>query len=146
MRLKDKAFGAARGTFSVYKIKDNKRTKILTRSNTIRTEAAEILAQMMAGNTAAQVQSIRLYDTGFITHVATATPEAAVSIDGTEHTVTYQGNFLEDSFTGEVNAAFLGPIDMETYGAFAEAGPFSVTKGADEQLVIEWAIHFVETA
>ena len=146
MRLKDKALGAARGTFSIYKIKENTRTKILTRSNAIKAEAAEILAQMMAGNTAAIVQSIRLYSPGFVTILAQVTTEAVVSIDGTEHTVTYQGNFLEDSFTGEVNAAYLGPIDMETYGAFAEAGPFSVTKEADEQLVVEWAIHFVETS
>lgn len=139
MNLKTKV-KSARGTITIFKIKNNERQNILTRSNSIESTATKLLAMMMAGDTSATPKQIRVFITLFML-VATA-DFSDVDVTAAPDKVTYTALFSEDSFTGEINEAALGPTDMDTLGAFATAGAFSVTKAADEQLGITWEILF----
>lgn len=128
----------ASGVITIYKIVNNIKQEILTRSNTILANADVLCAEILAGNTAAYITNIRVYNGVTLKANGSITSKTVVE----PNKVEFQAVFSDVSFNGNFDNCKLGCADAIVMGNFAEGSFAAVNKLNTEELVISWSITF----
>lgn len=139
MSLQSVAKFKASGVISIYRVYSNNTQLLLTRKNAVLPNASNLIALIMSGDASAAISQITLLlgastkATGVISNKV---------YDSEENSVEFSATFSENSFTGNVDNAVLGPSDPITLGNFSEANFAAVSKTNIQMLSVSWKITF----
>lgn len=134
--LKEITRVSARGEVSFYRIINNEKQLIKTRSNAILPNAKNIITRLLIGQNEYGLSNIRVFNG--LTLLANGPISSKVFTDTGE--AQFGAVFDGPSFNGTYTSVTLGTEDNGITGDFSIADGLNFTKGPSEMLLITWNI------